>query len=179
MPLLAALVLDDRSDVPYAHLERQRVLRVHAAQPVHELDHVLHGAVRQALHAHEFAAARLREARDRTDLDSVKFSHPQPPCPAVRNRPRGGALPSAGLAAAQFHGHGPGVASTESRTAGVPAYRARSQIGRTCSARGPLAPWVTVYSTRWLSSRLRWPSASMAEWWTKTSGVPSSGVMNP
>src|SRR5580704_13366687 len=71
MPLLAALVLDDRSDVPYAHLERQRVLRVHAAQPVHELDHVLHGAVRQALHAHEFAAARLREARDRTYLDSV------------------------------------------------------------------------------------------------------------
>ena len=29
------------------------------------------------------------------------------------------------------------------------------QIGRTCSARGPLGPWVTVYSTRWLSWRLR------------------------
>src|SRR5580700_5275219 len=97
MTLIAALVLDHGSDVPYTHLERQRVLCVHAAQPVHELDHVLHRELRQALHAHEFAAARIREARDRTYLDSVKFSHPQPPCPAVRNRPRGGALPSGGL----------------------------------------------------------------------------------
>ena len=47
MTLLAALVLDDRSDVPYAHLERQRVLRVHAAQFAHERDHVLHGTVGQ------------------------------------------------------------------------------------------------------------------------------------
>ena len=30
MTLVAALVLDYGSDVPYAHLERQRVLRVHA-----------------------------------------------------------------------------------------------------------------------------------------------------
>ena len=29
------------------------------------------------------------------------------------------------------------------------------QIARTCSACGPLAPRVTVYSTRWLSWRLR------------------------
>jgi len=29
------------------------------------------------------------------------------------------------------------------------------QMGRTCSARGPLGPGVTVYSTRWLSWRLR------------------------
>jgi hypothetical protein len=31
MTFLAPLVLDYRSDVPYAHLERQRVLLVHAA----------------------------------------------------------------------------------------------------------------------------------------------------
>jgi aromatic ring-opening dioxygenase LigB subunit len=62
--LLAALVLDHGSDVPYAHLERQRVLRVHAAQSVHERAHVLHGAVRQALHAHEFPATSIREAGD-------------------------------------------------------------------------------------------------------------------
>ena len=29
------------------------------------------------------------------------------------------------------------------------------QIGRTCCACGPFGPWVTVYSTRWLSWRLR------------------------
>src|SRR5580693_6651228 len=121
MTLIAALVLDHGSDVPYAHLERQRVLRVHAAQPVHELDHVLHGAVRQALHAHEFAAARLREARDRTYLDSVKFSHPQPPCPAVRNRPRGGALPSGGLwQPCSFTGTRPGCYEQRIPCPGVP-----------------------------------------------------------
>jgi hypothetical protein len=32
MTLLAALVLDYGSDVPYAHFERQRVLLVHAAE---------------------------------------------------------------------------------------------------------------------------------------------------
>src|SRR6266704_1820028 len=69
--------------------ERQRILRVQAAQLVHERDHVRHGAVRQALHAHECPAASLREAGDRTCLDSVKVSHAQPPCSAVRNRPRG------------------------------------------------------------------------------------------
>src|SRR6266446_6560124 len=89
MSLFAALVLDYGSDVPYAHLERQLVLRVHAAQLAHELDHVLHGAVRQALHAHECPAASLREAGDRPCLDSVKVSHAQPPCSAARNRPRG------------------------------------------------------------------------------------------
>ena len=36
MTFPAALVLDYGSDVPYAHLERQRVLLVHAAQLVHE-----------------------------------------------------------------------------------------------------------------------------------------------
>ena len=60
--LLAAPVLDCGSDVPYAHLERQRVLLVHAAQLVHERGHVPHGTVRQAPHAHEFPAASLREA---------------------------------------------------------------------------------------------------------------------
>src|SRR5580704_4682911 len=86
MTLLAALVLDDRSDVPYADLERQRVLRVHAAQFAHERDHVLHGAAGQALDAHECPAASLREAGDRPGLDSVKLSHAQPPCSAVRRR---------------------------------------------------------------------------------------------
>src|SRR6266700_5781757 len=88
MTLLAALILDDGSAVPYAHLERQRVLRVHAAQVAHERDHVLHGAVGQALHAHECPAASLREAGDRPGLDSVKLSHAQPPCSAVRRRER-------------------------------------------------------------------------------------------
>jgi len=87
--------------VPYAHLERQRVLRVHAAQLVHERDHVLHGAVRQALHAHELPAASLREAGDRTCPDSVKVSHTQPPCPAIRNRPGASCHPGT-LAATQF-----------------------------------------------------------------------------
>src|SRR6266536_3716260 len=87
MTFPAALVLDCGSDVPYAHLERQRVTLVHAAQPVHERDHVRHGAVRQPLHAHEFPAASLREAGDRTCPDSVEVSHTHPPCPAVRNRP--------------------------------------------------------------------------------------------
>src|SRR5215813_14881450 len=91
MTFLAALVLDCGSDVPDAYLERQRVLPVHAAQLVHERDHVPHGTVRQALHAHELSAASLREARDRTCRDSVRVGHTHPPCPAVRNRPRGSA----------------------------------------------------------------------------------------
>src|SRR5215468_2046634 len=84
MTFLAALVLDCGSDVPDAYLERQRVLPVHAAQLVHERDHVPHGTVRQALHAHELSAASLREARDRTCRDSVRVGHTHPPCPAVR-----------------------------------------------------------------------------------------------
>src|SRR5690242_1946235 len=75
VPLLAALVLDCGSDVPYAYLERQRVLLVHAAQLVHERGHVPHGVVRKALHAHELPAAGLREAGDHTCLDSVEVSH--------------------------------------------------------------------------------------------------------
>jgi len=75
VPLLAALVLDYGSDVPYAHLERQRVLLVHATQFVHERGHVPHGLVRQALHAHEIPAASLREAGDHACPDSVKVSH--------------------------------------------------------------------------------------------------------
>src|ERR1700730_9840073 len=130
MTLLAALVLDDRSDVPYADLERQRVLRVHAAQFAHERDHVLHGAVGQALHAHECPAASLCEAGDRPGLDSVKLSHVQP---LFCSPPSRATIP----------------------LLRCPGVKARSQIGRTCSARGPLSPRVTVNSTRWLSWRPR------------------------
>src|SRR5262249_9613899 len=91
MPFLAALVLECGSSVTAAYRERQRAWPVHAAQVVHERDHVPHGKVRQALHAHELSAASLREARDRTCRDSVKVGHTHPPCPAVRNRPRGSA----------------------------------------------------------------------------------------
>src|ERR1019366_2209222 len=48
------------------------------------------------------------------------------------------------------------------------------QTGRTCSACGPFGPWPAVNSTRWFSDRLRNPSVWMADWWTKTSAVPSS-----
>ena len=37
------------------------------------------------------------------------------------------------------------------------------QTARTCAACGPLGPWVTLYSTFWFSSRLRYPFASIAE----------------
>ena len=59
---LGLACLDYRSDMPYAHLERQRVLRLHAAQLAHERDHVPHRAVRQARHVDEYPAASLREA---------------------------------------------------------------------------------------------------------------------
>ena len=36
-----------------------------------------------------------------------------------------------------------------------PRSEVSAQIGRTCSACGPLAPRTAVYSTRWLSWRLR------------------------
>src|SRR4029077_9172436 len=91
MTFLAALVLDYGSDVPYAHFERQRVLLMHAAQIIHELGHVPHGAVRQGLNAHEVPVAGLREPGDSTWPAPVKVSHAPPPCPAVRNRPRGAA----------------------------------------------------------------------------------------
>jgi len=70
MALRAALILDHGTGVPHAHPERQRVLRVYAAQRVHDRDHVLHDAVRQVLHAHESPAAGLREARDRDHRDA-------------------------------------------------------------------------------------------------------------
>jgi transposase len=38
------------------------------------------------------------------------------------------------------------------------------QMARTSSACGPLAPWLAVNSTRWLSCRPRKPPALMAEW---------------
>src|SRR5689334_16097503 len=74
VPLLAALVLDCGSDVLYAHLERQRVLLVHAAELVHERGHVPQGVVRKALHAHELPAAGRQEPSPRragTPRDAV------------------------------------------------------------------------------------------------------------
>ena len=76
-------------------------------------------------------------------------------------------------------GYGQGTRGRSGSSATPGPARPGSQIGRSCPARGPLGPWVTVYSTRWLSWRPRKPSASMADWWKKTSGVPSSGAMNP
>lgn len=47
--------------VPKAYLERERINLVHAAQFLHEAEHVLHGLLRQAPHAHEPPGAGLGE----------------------------------------------------------------------------------------------------------------------
>src|ERR1700680_179324 len=49
----------------------------------------------------------------------------------------------------------------------------------TFAAAAPLAPCTTSNSTRSPSARLLKPSPWIAEWWTKQSLLPSSGVMNP
>ncbi len=52
--------------------------------------------------------------------------------------------------------------ATSGNDGGAPSHRLDApsllldrQIGWTLSAWGPLAPWLAVYSTRWLSWRLR------------------------
>jgi len=138
---LPALILDHGSDVAQAHLERQRVILVHSAELVHEHGHVPDRMARQVRHAHEPAGAGLGKAGDRTGLDSVKITHA-----GLRVRrmfsSRAPQHPACGPTR-RACGEGPCVS------------RPGPQIGRTWSARGPLGPRVTVYSTRWLSWRLR------------------------
>lgn len=50
---------------------------------------------------------------------------------------------------------------------------------RTFSAFGPLSPGTVSNSTLSLSWSDLWPSPWMAVWWTKTSALPSLGLMNP
>jgi len=59
------------------------------------------------------------------------------------------------------------------RASGLPVKR-WDQTGRTPVACRPLLPWLTSNCTRWPSSRLRKPLASIPEWCTKTSLPPSS-----
>src|SRR5690348_8765292 len=112
MAFLAALVLYDGGDVPDAYFERQRVLLVHAAQLVHEHGHVLHGAVRQAPHAHELPAAGFRIAGDRAWPDPVEVSHAHPPCPCRTEPPLGVCCSRSCSRDAGFAGKLPDLAST-------------------------------------------------------------------
>src|SRR5580700_5709066 len=84
LPLPAALVLDHRGDVPDAYLKSERIDLVHGAQPLHEAEHVPHGLLRQALHAHEPSGAGLGETGHGTRLDSVKVTHDRPPTVPAR-----------------------------------------------------------------------------------------------
>jgi len=138
-PSLAALVLDHRSDVPYAHLERQRVLRVHAAQRGHERDHVLHGAVRQALHALNFpppASVKLGIVPAWIPKKSVTLS-----LRVLQSEPLPGKRGHRGIWQPRSpYGQAARGRGQRFPAAGVLASRAGSQTGHTCSARRPLAP---------------------------------------
>jgi hypothetical protein len=79
LPLLTALVLDNRGDVPDAYLERERINLVQAAQRLHDVLHVPHRLLRQALNPHEPAGTGLGETRNGTRLDPVKVTHDRPP----------------------------------------------------------------------------------------------------
>src|SRR5690606_8948670 len=57
--------------------------------------------------------------------------------------------------------------------------RPQATTGCTPAACAPFGPWVTSYWTRWPSCKLRKPLESIAEKWTNTSALPSSGAMNP
>src|SRR4029077_17245276 len=73
-------------------------------------------------------------------------------------------------------GHSQRTGSAHSRAGPVPS---PDQIAWTCSACRPRGPWRVVNSTFWFSSRVRYPPVSIAEWCTKTSALPSSGLMKP
>src|SRR5215813_4753439 len=75
LALAPALVFYGGSDVPHAYLEREGVIVVHAAQPLHERRHVPHGAVGQGLNGHERAVADLGEAGNRARLHPGKVTH--------------------------------------------------------------------------------------------------------
>jgi hypothetical protein len=66
--------------VPDAYFKRELVISVHAAQLVHEREHVLDGIFRQVPDAHEPPGADFGEAGNATRLDSVKLAHG---CPSV------------------------------------------------------------------------------------------------
>jgi hypothetical protein len=57
MTLRAALILEQRRDMPHAHLDARESCACMPAQRAHERDHVSHGAVRQARPAHEFTSS--------------------------------------------------------------------------------------------------------------------------
>src|SRR5580693_9401182 len=83
LPLPTALVLDHRGDVPDAYLERERIGLVHAAQLLHEAEHVLHGLLREALHADEPPVAGLGETGHATRFHAVKVTHDRPPVHSI------------------------------------------------------------------------------------------------
>src|SRR6185437_6080821 len=77
---------DHRGNVPDAYLECERIGLVHAAQFLHEVEHVPHGLLRQLPYAHEPAGAGIGETRHGTRLDSVKVTHGRPPFPPTMSR---------------------------------------------------------------------------------------------
>ncbi len=79
LSLFPTLILDHRGDVPDAHFKRERVDIMHAAQLVHEVEHVPHRVMRQPPDAHELADARLSETRDGTRLNPIEVAHDPPP----------------------------------------------------------------------------------------------------
>src|SRR6185437_150271 len=89
LSLFSALILDHRGDVPDTYFKRERVDIVHAAQLLHEVEHVPHSVIRQPSHAHELARARLGETRHGPRLNPVKVAHDPPPIRAARHKYHG------------------------------------------------------------------------------------------
>src|ERR1700749_1978152 len=61
--------------MPDAHFERERIGLVHVLELFHELEHVLHGDLRQAPYIHELTGTGFGEAWDGTGSDPVEITH--------------------------------------------------------------------------------------------------------
>src|SRR4029077_1026518 len=126
LPLPTALVLDHRGDVSDAHLERERIGLVHAAQLLHEAEHVLHGLLREALHADEPPVAGLGKTGHATRFHSVEVTHDRPPAHCR-----------------QTHGSEAGVSIMANAALrwGTGGRRTPARQGRVYGRTSPAAPW--------------------------------------